>query len=163
MRATAQVAALAKNAGPAIQRTQLPRQLAAPLMAGNASRQPAAEDKGATAAVGKGVMEEAEEDGGNAADERDPETFDDGEFYQQLLKMFLEGSAGTAAAVASSAALVQVRCRGWFTWSAWVCALSTSLRLLGPPLQDCQDTPGNQGGRVGHFLAGGAFLLQLLV
>lgn len=44
--------------------------------------------------------EEAEQ---AALEERDPETFDDGEFYQQMLKEFLEGSGADAAAVSASA------------------------------------------------------------
>lgn len=105
---------MAKSAGPAIQRTQLPRQLVAPLMAGKATTRPEAEDGDAHADRGVVVEEEEEEeDEGKAVDERDPETFDDGEFYQQLLKLFLEGSVGSAAAAASSAALVQVRLKRW--------------------------------------------------
>ena len=55
----------------------------------------------------------AQEDGGEEDDElepaveaRDAETFDDSEFYQQLLKEFLEGSAvgsGAGALVAAAA------------------------------------------------------------
>ncbi len=49
-------------------------------------------------------------------DARDAETFDDGEFYQQLLKEFLEGSGVDAAAVNASAqvrmlGLLRLRCR----------------------------------------------------
>ncbi len=39
-------------------------------------------------------------------DERDAETFDDGEFYQQLLKEFLESSGADTTAISAS---VQVR------------------------------------------------------
>ena len=47
-----------------------------------------------------------EEDGSAAAAhaDKDAETFDDGEFYAQLLKEFLEGSGGADAAAAGSAA-----------------------------------------------------------
>ncbi len=41
-----------------------------------------------------------------ALDERDAETFDDGEFYQQLLKEFLESSGADTTAINAS---VQVR------------------------------------------------------
>ena len=39
-------------------------------------------------------------------EERDPETFDDAELYQQLLKEFLESSAGTGA---QSSGILRVR------------------------------------------------------
>lgn len=46
---------------------------------------------------------EAAEDGQGADDNaRDPETFDDSEFYQQLLKELLEGSGADAAAMQAS-------------------------------------------------------------
>ena len=76
---------------------QLPAEASAPLMGGgnalqNGDAQQAAVDGGALAVPG-----------------RDPETFDDGEFYAQLLKEFLEASSEAAAAAAGSdAALGQV-------------------------------------------------------
>jgi hypothetical protein len=50
-----------------------------------------------------GVDDEEEEPEEAALEERDSETFDDGEFYQQLLKEFLESSGVDAAAVSASA------------------------------------------------------------
>ena len=47
--------------------------------------------------------EDDEEPEEAALEERDSETFDDGEFYQQLLKEFLESSGVDAAAVNASA------------------------------------------------------------
>src|SRR5579875_1266408 len=92
-----QVAALVKNKGPAVARTQLPLEASQPLMGegGNAVQ------KSVAAAEHVG-----EEDGSVAAAhaDRDAETFDDGEFYAQLLKEFLEGSGGADAAAAGSAA-----------------------------------------------------------
>jgi len=44
---------------------------------------------------GKDAAEEAEEEGAKTTSSRDPETFDDADFYQQLLKEFME-SAGNA-------------------------------------------------------------------
>jgi hypothetical protein len=96
------VAALVKNSGPAVQRMQLPAEASAPLMAGG----------GHALQNGDAPLQHAaDDDGGGAtsAQQRDPETFDDGEFYAQLLKEFLEASGdGAAAAAAGSAALAQV-------------------------------------------------------
>jgi hypothetical protein len=52
------------------------------------------------------VQEDEAEDGDaakEAANRKDPETFDDSEFYQQLLKELLEGSGADAATVQTSA------------------------------------------------------------
>lgn len=64
-----------------------------------------------------------------ALDERDAETFDDGEFYQQLLKEFLESSGADTTAINASAHLRQIvqflagilnsQCRNIAAFSFW--------------------------------------------
>ncbi|EIE26312.1 TRAUB-domain-containing protein [Coccomyxa subellipsoidea C-169] len=89
---SSQVAALVTDSGPAVQRTQLMTAQIRPLM-GRASAQ-ADQDEDA---------DDEDEPDETVLDARDAETFDDGEFYQQLLKEFLEGSGVDAAAVNASA------------------------------------------------------------
>ena len=103
-----QVAALVKNKGPAVARTQLPMEASMPLMGRGGN---ALQDGAAAAAA-----EHADEEDGSAAAprmERDAETFDDGEFYAQLLKEFLEGSSSADAAAAGSAAAL-AKVLSWF-------------------------------------------------
>ncbi|CAL8462818.1 g2352 [Coccomyxa elongata] len=88
---SSQVAALVKDSGPAVQRTQLMKALVKPLM-GHASLQAAQGDE----AEDEENLEEV------VLDERDAETFDDGEFYQQLLKEFLESSGADTTAINAS-------------------------------------------------------------
>ncbi|KAI8464900.1 MAG: apoptosis antagonizing transcription factor-domain-containing protein [Monoraphidium minutum] len=95
---TVQVASLMRDGPRLAARTQLPRALAPrPLcsVAADAAPdlEPATEDATTTAATATA----------NGGGERDPETFDDGEFYQQLLKELLEaGAAGPAGAAAAA-------------------------------------------------------------
>ncbi|BDA50915.1 Protein AATF [Coccomyxa sp. Obi] len=88
---SSQVAALVKDSGPAVQRTQLMKAMVKPLM-GHASLQAAEGDE----------AEDEEEPEEAVLDERDAETFDDGEFYQQLLKEFLESSGADTTAINAS-------------------------------------------------------------
>ena len=75
---------------------------------------------------GAAEAEDEEDEADAALEERDAETFDDSEFYQQLLKEFLEGSAvgSGGGALAASA--------GVSDWMQNPCRQSQSM-LKGPP------------------------------
>jgi protein AATF/BFR2 len=96
---TVQVASLLRDGGRLVSRTQLPRALAptplcSPPAAAAAATAAAAAEEGTAADGADAALE-----GAGPGDERDAETFDDGEFYQQLLKELIEagGASGAAA------------------------------------------------------------------
>ncbi|PRW61539.1 AATF isoform X1 [Chlorella sorokiniana] len=93
-----QVAQLMQDPGKVLERTRLPR---------SAQQQHAARllcpDPEAAPVAKRGRWSDDEEPAANSVDakleeERDPETYDDSEFYQTLLREFLEGSADAGGA-----------------------------------------------------------------
>ncbi len=67
--------------------------------------------------------EAAEAEAAGGAEERVPESYDDAEFYQQLLKEFLEGSAAAGARVQSlsQARARRIDCFPFWTWPCCQC------------------------------------------
>jgi len=104
---TVQVASLMRDAARLVARTQLTRALAPrPLCAAADPDHREESVADAVAGAADGAEDEAAaptSTAAAAADTRDPETFDDGEFYQQLLKELIEaggvGGAGTGGLV----------------------------------------------------------------
>jgi protein AATF/BFR2 len=110
---SAQVSAVMRDGERAARRSQLPR-LLAPRPLGAAADPAWREPKRPKTGGGDGA-DNAADDEEDDVDARDPETFDDGEFYQQLLRELLDGAnggglggaaraAGAAAAAAAAAA-----------------------------------------------------------
>lgn len=81
---TTQVAAVMRDPGKFIKRTQLLRALCPRVLCGGPAEPEAMTGETEGEEKGHGVS--------SLEEDRDPETFDDGEFYQQLLKEFLEAS-----------------------------------------------------------------------
>jgi protein AATF/BFR2 len=101
---SAQVQAVMRDGERAARRAQLPRLLAPrPLCAGADPgwREPRAAAAAVAGGGGDGV--DNDDEANEEEDARDPETFDDGEFYSQLLRELLDGAAGGGAAAARAA------------------------------------------------------------